>query len=163
MKVHPFIVHATMFVSSFIAGIALYYLLTIEQLQIFLQMLEPVLNQDGESQKLQIILRTVVTFIIITIFASHPILAIVSYFLIAAKIALFSLCSMYLVVEHQNVLAYSIWWFPIQLVQCFVLIIYFARLNKLKQKPNKVIATIILFSIIEISILLAELFIIRYV
>ena len=152
-----------MFVSSFIAGIALYYFIAMEQLQLFLHFIEPVLNDSPNTQQLYIIIRTVITFCVITIFASNPILSIISYFLIAAKIALFSLCSMYLVVEHQNVLAYSMWWFPIQLLQCIVFIAYYARLKAVREKLKKVVATIVLFSIIEISILIAELVIIRYV
>lgn len=163
MTVHSLTMHAAMFVSSFIAGIALYYFIAIEELQLLLHIIEPVLSDDRHSQQLYIVLRTVITFSVITIFASNPILSVISYFLIAAKITLFSLCSMYLVVEHQNVLAYSIWWFPVQLLQCIVFIAYYARLKAVRQKTKKVVATILLFSIIEISILLAELVIIRYV
>ena len=163
MTVHQLPMHITMFVSSFIAGIALYYLISMEHLQAFLQLVEPVVLTESETQQLYIIIRTALTFLVITIFASHPLLSIVSYFVIAMKIVLFSLCSMYIVIEHQNVLAYCFWWFPIQLVQCIVLIIYYTRMKLLKGKSVQVIATIILFILIEIVILLAELVIIRYV
>ena len=163
MTIHRLSMHTAMFVSSFIVGIVLYYLIAIDQLQQFLQLVEPVLLTDSESQQLYIVVRTVATFVLVTIFASNPLLSIVSYFIIATKIALFSLCSMYLVVESQNVLAYSMWWFPVQLLQCIVLIAYYARLIKVRKKPGNVVATIILFIIIEIGILLAELVIIRYV
>lgn len=163
MTIHRLTMHAAMFVSSFIVGIALYYLIAIEDIHRFLAIVEPVLIEKTDHQQLAIIIRTAITFIVITIFASNPLLSIISYFLIATKIALFSLCSMYLVVEHQNVLAYSMWWFPIQLLQCIVFIAYYARLKVVKDKPKKVVATIIVFIILEISILLAELMIIRYV
>ncbi|AWE06867.1 hypothetical protein DCE79_05395 [Lysinibacillus sp. 2017] len=122
--------YTSMIVLCFICGVACYQLFQIDQVMQILEIGDRrLLTMDKPS-----LLWSVVPFIgalsVVLFFSTHKYLTIIAPIFIAIKVTFFGFSSVFLLVHHQSVKLYAIWWFPFQLSYCILLLALYAGSKK---------------------------------
>ena len=166
MRNYLYIQYTAMIVICFICGVLCYQLFEMEQIE----QLITILDQRLLSLEKPTIIWSVVPFLValsvVLFFSTHKYLAKVALVFIALKFTFLGLSSVFILVQHDSVQLYALWWFPFQFLYCIVLIIFYEMINKqnssraLKRStPWKRVLALIIVCILLISL---ENFVITY-
>lgn len=155
MRKMLYIQYATMFVLAFVSGVACYQLFELEQV---LQVIEwgdrRLLTQENQMSIVWSMLPLLLAVSMVLFFSTHRYLPIIAPVFIAVKMTFFGFSSVFLLIHHESIKLYGLWWFPFQLIYCMLLVALYhtsvsRRTTKLGQKVvSKKRVWVILFSIL---------------
>jgi len=154
-----------LFVVSFLAGLASYFILPQEKIILFIETIDRrVISMEHATEKISIIL-ALGSFIIIFFLATHPYLIKFAKVFVSLKICFFGLSSMVLLELNDQIIFYSAWWFPFQFLYCMISLIFIhqiERASQMKRKKNLNVTTkFITFLVMYGIIVSVEVFILR--
>lgn len=154
-----FIQYATMLVLAFVSGVACYQLFDLQQVtQVITWGDRRLLLEAHVTSPFWNALPLLLAIFFVLFFSTHRYLTAVAPIFIALKITFFGFSSVFLLVHHESVQLYGLWWFPFQLVYSILLIVLYhvsrGAPQKLGQKmlSKKRIALILVLFTILVSV-----------
>lgn len=121
-----FIQYATMLVLSFVCGVACYQLFDLQQVtQVITWGDRRLLLEQQATSPFWSALPLVLALFFVLFFSTHRYLMAIAPVFIALKITFFGFSSVFLLVHHESVQLYGVWWFPFQLVYSILLIVLY--------------------------------------
>lgn len=131
-----FIQYATMLVLAFVSGVACYQLFELEQvIQVITWGDRRLVEMEQSLSPFWSALPLVSAVLLVLFFSTHRYLTMIAPIVIALKITFFGFSSVFLLVQHESVKLYGLWWFPFQLIYCILLLVlYRVSVTKTPQK-----------------------------
>lgn len=120
-----YVQYATMIALCFVCGVACYQLFQIEQVTQIIEWGDRRLLTTDKPTLQWSLLPFILSISIVLFFSTHKYLARVAPVFIAIKVTFLGFSSVYLLVQHESVRLYAIWWFPFQLIYCILLIVLY--------------------------------------
>ncbi|MER1985501.1 MAG: hypothetical protein ABS949_02275 [Solibacillus sp.] len=152
-----FIQYATMLVLAFVSGVACYQLFDLAQItQVITWGDRRLLLLEHAKSPLWSVLPLAIAIFFVLFFSTHRYLTLIAPVFIALKITFFGFSSVFLLVQHESVKLYGLWWFPFQLFYSILLIVLYhvsvrSAPQKLGQKmlsKKRITVVLVLFSIL---------------
>lgn len=113
-----------MLVLSFVSGVACYQLFELPQvMQVITWGDRRLLLTEHVHAPLWTVYPLAIVLALVLFFATHRYLTVLAPIVIALKITFFGFSSVFLLVQHESVQLYGLWWFPFQLIYCILLLV----------------------------------------
>lgn len=106
---------------SFISGVVCFQLFPLDKAMQLIGYIDPRVLDVQDISILGTIAPLVVWALLVLFFATHPYLHVLARLVVAVKATFFGFSSVFLLTQQESLLIYSVWWFPFQLVYCFLL------------------------------------------
>lgn len=157
--------YATMLVLAFVSGVACYQLFELEQIvQVITWGDRRLLTLDEPASIFWNAFPVILSVGVVLFFSTHRYLPIMAPIFIAIKMTFFGFSSVFLLVQHESVKLYGLWWFPFQFIYCILLIVMYhtsllKNSNKLGQKVVSKKGIVFLF-LLTCSLLCLEIVVI---
>lgn len=129
MRKYLYIQYTSMIVVCFICGVACYQLFQIEQVQQIIKYSDRRLLNLEKPELLWSLVPFLVSLSIVLFFSTHKYLPQLALIFISIKVTFLGFSSVYLLVQHQSIKLYALWWFPLQLIYCVLLIALYQITN----------------------------------
>ncbi|RUL55099.1 MULTISPECIES: hypothetical protein [Lysinibacillus] len=106
---------------SFISGVVCFQLFPLDKAMQLIGYIDPRVLDVQDISILGTIAPLVIWVLLVLFFATHPYLHVLARLVVAVKATFFGFSSVFLLTQQESLLIYSVWWFPFQLVYCFLL------------------------------------------
>ncbi|MEK4629334.1 MAG: hypothetical protein ABS944_02105 [Solibacillus sp.] len=125
MRKAMYVQYTTMIVLCFVCGVAIYQLFHIEQVKQIIEWGDRRLLTLDKPTLIWSAVPFIVAISIVLFFSTHKYLTVIAPVFIAIKLTFLGFSSVFLLVQHQSVKFYGLWWFPFQLFYCILLIVLY--------------------------------------
>lgn len=151
-----FVQYAFIFVISFVSGVICFQAFSMDKAMKLIQIVDPRIINVENITIWHTIIPLCVWIVIVLLFATHQFLHPFAPLVVGVKATFFGFSSVFLLTQQQSLLFYSAWWFPFQLLYCFLLFMLCMVQSSKKVGPNRksyflhrlLMATLFLFTLI---------------
>lgn len=132
-----FLQYAIILAISFVSGVICFQFFPLDKSMQLIGYIDPRILELTDMSKMGTILPIVAWMVLVLFFATHPYLHVLAKFVVAVKITFFGFSSVFLLTQQESLLVYSVWWFPFQLIYCFLLFVLCSVYSAKKVGPKK--------------------------
>ncbi|MFP3917971.1 hypothetical protein U5N28_09185 [Lysinibacillus telephonicus] len=118
-----FIQYAVILAISFVSGVVCFQIFSLDKSMKLIEYIDPRVLDLTDISIWNTILPLAAWVVLVLFFATHPFLHVLAKFIVAVKITFFGFSSVFLLTQQESLITYSVWWFPFQLIYCFLLFI----------------------------------------
>ena len=130
MRKMLYVQYATMLIICFISGVACYQLFDLQQAIQIIELGDSRLVTLEKPTILLSALPLVLAIGIVLFFSTHSFLAFCAQIFVAIKLTFLGFSSVFLLVQHNSIKLYGLWWFPFQLIYCILLLVLYSSVNR---------------------------------
>ena len=155
-----------MIVLCFVSGVICYQLFQIDQVMQIIEWGDRRLLTMDRPLFIWNFVPFIAALGIVLFFSTHHYLTMIAPIMIALKCTFLGFSSVFLLVHHESVKLYALWWFPFQLMYCVLLIMLFVSTRQKRTgrtiKNQPITSKIMFFSLVMVIFFGLENFVISY-
>jgi len=150
----------------FMAGVGSYYLFEPAEMIEFVRIIDTRVLEPQNATNQQTVLLAFGSFFMVFLLGTNPLFIWIAKIVVAARICFFGLSSIILLQSNEEILFYSVWWFPFQFVYSMICLMFVYRLlqwvdSQKKQKQRR-LAYVMPYFVVYSILVVGELLVLRY-
>ncbi|MDN4493923.1 hypothetical protein [Ureibacillus aquaedulcis] len=132
-----FIQYAIILAISFVSGVICFQVFPLDKSMKLISYIDPRVLDVTDISVWGTVLPLIAWMVLVLFFATHPYLHVLAKLVVGVKITFFGFSSVFLLTQQESLLIYSVWWFPFQLIYCFLLFMLCSVYSAKRVGPNK--------------------------